>query len=472
MESVSVLTATNGAYLLPEIEVLEFKNAMRGTVLNAGDSDYENRRAIWNGMIDRRPSLIACCSGTADVVTAVKFARKHDLQFSIKSGGHHVTGKAVCDQGLMIDLSAMRQVVVNPDKRTVLVGGGATLGDIDHETQLYNLAVPLGAVSETGVAGLTLHGGYGHLSRRFGLSLDNLLSAEIVTADGKVVRASSDQNEDLFWALRGGGGNFGIVTSFEFRLHSVGPKTWLLFTIYPASSGKEGLKLLRDRMAKAPDELMVIAIFWNAPNEEFIPPEYRGKPVFIFLGNYSGPLKNGEKIIAPFRTMGKTVADLSAKMPFVDMQQLLDADYPDGRQYYWKSVYLDDLDDKAIDLLIKNAAKKPSVLSSLDIWALGGQINRVEPTSTAFSQRHAKYMIGIESNWNNRDEADANISWARNVYKDLLTNKNVGLYLNFPGLAEEGQDILKKTYGPNYKRLKKIKAKWDPDNFFKGFIEL
>jgi len=472
MENINALTAALKDYVLPYEEIVEFKNAMRGDVLTAGDTAYDERRSIWNGMIQRKPSLIACCSGTADVVTAVKFARKHNLSFSIRSGGHHVSGKAVCDKGMMIDLSNMNYVTVNPSNRTAYVGGGATLGDVDHETQLYNLAVPLGAVSETGVAGLTLHGGYGHLSRRYGMSSDNLVAAEVVTADGKVVRASADENEDLFWALRGGGGNFGIVTSFEFKLYPVGPKMWLLFSMYPAEMGKKGLKFLRDHMEKAPEELMVICVYWNAPNEDFIPKKYRGKPVFIYLGNYSGPSDKGEKAIAPFRQLGETVADLSGEMPYEEIQRLLDPDYPDGRHYYWKSAYLNDLDDKTIDLLHEKAAQRPSQLSSLDVWSLGGQINKIDPASTAFSQRQAKYMIGIEANWDNPSESEANVNWARDVYKAIHTSKDAALYLNFPGFGEEGQDLLRKAYGSNYDRLKKIKAKWDPDNFFKGFIEL
>lgn len=472
MKSITCLTSAAEEYALPAENVQEFKNAMRGSVYSADDGAYDERRAVWNGMIDRRPSLIACCTGTADVAAAVKFARKHNLHFSIRSGGHHVTGRAVCDQGLMIDLSDMCHVIVDRENRTAMVGGGATLGDVDHETQLHGLAAPLGAVSATGVAGLTLHGGYGHLARRFGMSSDNLLSAEVVTADGEVVRASADQNEDLFWALRGGGGNFGIVTTMEFRLHPVGPNIWLLFTIYPVADAKRGLTLLRDQMQKAPDELMMLGVFWNAPNEEFIPPEFRGRPVFIFYGNYSGPLEKGEKIIEPFRTMASPVADLSGQMPYEDIQRLLDADYPDGRRYYWKSVYLNELDDDAIDFLIEQAAARPSGISSLDVWTLGGRINRIDPTSTAFSQRQAKYMIGIESNWDNPVDSDANISWARAVYTGLHKNKEAGIYLNFPGFGEEGRDLLKNSYGPNYDRLRQVKAKWDPDNFFKGFIEL
>jgi len=472
MKSINFLTSAAEQYALSAEDLQEFKNAMRGAVYSVDDGPYHERRAVWNGMIDRKPSLIACCSGTADVAAAVKFARKHNLHFSIRSGGHHVTGKAVCDQGLMIDLSDMRQVFVDPYKRTAIVGGGATLGDVDHETQLHGLAAPLGAVSATGVAGLTLHGGYGHLARRFGMSSDNLLSAQVVTAEGIVVRASADRNEDLYWALRGGGGNFGIVTSMEFQLHPVGPHIWLLFTIFPFDDGKKGLQLLRDQMQHAPDELMMLAVFWNAPNEDFIPREYRGKPVFIFYGNYSGTQERGEKILEPFRTMSAPVADLSGRMPYEDIQRLLDADYPDGRHYYWKSVYLDELDDNAIDFIMAQAAARPSGISSLDVWTLGGKINRIDPSATAFSQRRAKFMVGIESNWDNPVDADANISWAKDVYSGLQKDNTTGLYLNFPGFGEEGRDILKKSYGPNYERLRQVKAKWDPDNFFKGFIEL
>jgi hypothetical protein len=471
MDNVTFINAASGECVVSAEELNDFKNAMRGEVLCADDPGYGKKRAIWNGMIDRRPSLIACCSGTADVAAAVKFARKHDLSFSVKGGGHHVTGRAVCDRGLMIDLSNMRQVFVDAENKTAIVSGGATLGDIDHETQLYGLAAPLGVVSETGVAGLTLHGGYGHLSRRFGMASDNVIGAEVVTADGKVVWTDASHNEDLFWALRGGGGNFGVVTSFKFRLHQVGPKVWLLFSIYPAASGPQGLRLLREQIDKMPEEMMVIVIFWNAPDVDFIPEEHRGKPVFIFLGNYSGPLEDGQKVLEPFRTMGTPIADLSGPLPFEEVQRLLDPDFPDGRKYYWKSAYLNELDDRAIDILAAKAAQRPSPISSLDVWTLGGQINRVDPTGTAFPQRKAKYMIGIESNWDHPEESEANIAWARDVHKSVM-NGHKGMYLNFPGFGEEGQDILRNSYGPNYDRLKKVKAKWDPSNFFKGVIEL
>ncbi len=472
MEEISVLTENTGNQMLPVFEVTLFKNAMHGPVLGTDDADYDERRAVWNGMIDRKPALIACCKDTDDVATAVKFARKHHLRFSIRSGGHHVTGKAVCDKGLMIDLSDMRQVTVDPVKQIATVGGGATLGDVDRETQHHSLAVPLGAVSRTGVAGLTLHGGYGRLSRKYGLASDNLLAAEVVTSRGKIVRASKNQHEDLYWALRGGGGNFGIVTSFEFQAHPVGQTMWGLLTIYPADCAKDGLKLMREQIENDAEELMVVAVLWTAPDEEFIPKKYRGQPAFIFFGNYAGPLKDGERALAPFRTMAKPIADLSAETPFVDLQQILDPDYPDGRQYYWKSAYLGDLDDRAIDAIVARAAERPSPLSSIDVWSLGGKIGRTGLTSTAFAQRESKYLIGIEANWLDPKANEANITWAKNVYDDIVKIKDVGQYLNFPGFGEEGQDALKKAYGPNYIRLKQVKTKWDPDNFFKGFIEL
>ena len=451
-------------------EIDEFKSQLRGDLIDRSSAGYDETRALWNGMIDRKPALIVHCSGAADIIAAVKFARKHDLKISVRGGGHHVAGKAVCDAGMVIDLSGMHAVQVDREKSTALVQAGARLADIDHETSAFGLAAPLGVVSATGVAGLTLHGGYGWQTRKYGLSLDNLMSVDIVTAEGKLLKASKNENPDLFWAIRGGGGNFGIVTSFEFKLNKMAPEVWLLLTIYPIEMAAKGLKLFNEYMTKAPDELGAIAIFWNAPNEDFIPADYRMKPVFIYVGCYTGPLKDGEKALAPLRQLGKPVADLSAPMPFEKVQQVLDVDFPNGRRYYWKSSYLDELNDESIAMLIDMAAKRPSPLSSLDVWALGGKVNRIDPTETAFFQRNHRYMIGIESNWDDANKNDANIEWPRSVFERLTSIFDAGIYMNFPGFGEEGDNLLKKTYGSNYKRLKQIKKKYDPDNFFNGFM--
>lgn len=472
MEALTALKSNGEAVNLPYKSIDDLRKNFKGGLFHSGDDRYEECRLIWNGMIDRKPAIIARCKSADDVVAAVRFARQHDLLISVRSGGHHVSGKSICDKGMVIDLYDMRGVRVDKDRQTAMVDGGAKLGDIDKETHKYGLVAPLGVVSATGVAGLALHGGYGWHSRKYGLSLDNILSMEVVTADGKLVKASADENPDLFWALRGGGGNFGIVTSFEFKLYPIGSKIWQLFTFHPVSDSKKCLEFMRDYMPDAPDELSVIGVFWNAPDEEFIPEKYRGQPVFIFLGCYTGSLEEGEKAIAPFRKLGTPVADLSEPVSFVDFQQLLDEDYPDGRNYYWKSSYINKLDGNTIDMLIDYAAKRPSPINSLDVWALGGKMSRIDSDSAAFYQRKSPFMIGMEANWDDPAQTDANVKWARNVYDDLMKTNDIGLYLNFPGFGEEGDDLLRKTYGPNYDRLKEIKKKYDPDNFFKGFISL
>jgi len=472
MESVKAKSITGDTLELPRQAIDELQNNFRGNIILESDPEYNECRTVWNGMINKKPFIIARCSGTADVMEAVKFARKHNLMISIRSGGHHVAGKSVCDDGIVIDLSDMRGVHVYPKTKTATVQGGATLGDIDHETFPFGLSAPLGVVSETGVAGLSLHGGYGWRSRKHGLALDNIRAAEVVTADGNLIRASKDENPDLYWGLRGGGGNFGIVTTFEFELHPIEKQSWLLMTFYPMDVAKKGMELFRERMPNAPEELGMIAVFWTAPNEEFIPEQWRGKPAFVLLGSYVGDLNKGEKELAPFRNLGTPIADLSAPMPFKDIQKVLDADFPGGRNYYWKSAYIDELSSSTIDMIIEKAGKRPSPLTSLDIWALGGKVSRVKKDETPFFRRDAKFLVNMESNWDDPDANDENVGWARDVFDDLVKRQDTSTYLNFPGFGEEGDDFLKKSFGPNYKRLKEVKAKYDPDNFFQGFIRL
>jgi FAD/FMN-containing dehydrogenase len=383
-----------------------------------------------------------------------------------------VAGHAVCDGGLVIDLSALRAVSVDPQRRTARAQGGAKLGDLDHETQAFGLAAPVGVVSATGVAGLTLHGGLGWLARRHGLSVDNLLSADVVTADGHFHRASPVEHPDLFWAVRGGGGNFGVVTSFEFRLHPVGPEVWLLLTMYPVERARAALQLFRSQLPKAPDELGVIGVFWSAPHLPEVPPAAQGSDVFIFLGCYSGPVEKGEQVLKPYRTLGAPLADLSGVTRFLDVQRALDADYPDGMLYYWKSTYLDHLDDEAVAALIDHAAARPSPITSLDVWGLGGAVSRVDPQATPFARRDAPFLLGIESNWQRPEDAPANLAWSRKVFQAMQRYSRGGSYLNFPGFAEEGESLVRGAYGVNYERLRRVKAQYDPDNLFCGNLNI
>lgn len=451
--------------------VEELRAALRGEVIVPSDDGYEEARRIWNGMIDKHPAIIARCTGAADVMAAVNFARERGVPLSVRGGGHNVAGKALCDDGLVIDLSPMHSVHVDPAARVVRAQGGATLGDIDHETQPFGLAVPLGVVSRTGVAGLCLHGGMGWLTRQHGLTLDNLIAVDIVTADGRQRHASETENADLFWALRGGGGNFGVVTSFEFRAHPIGPRVWFLAPMYPISQAMRILWDLDRFMEQAPEELAVLASLWTTPNGEPVPPEHREEPVIVLLGCYSGPFEKGEETLRPLRELGEPVADLSGPMPFAEMQTALDADYPDGMLYYWKSLYLTELSEETVDTLVRYAQKRPSSLSSIDVWFLAGAAMRIGPDRTAYARRDVPYAIGIESNWTDPTRSDANVAWARELF-DVLQPSSRGTYLNFPGFMEDADKLLQGAYGANYQRLQAIKAKYDPDNLFKGALNI
>lgn len=471
MQALKVQTITEGQVVLDADAVDKFARVFRGELIQPEDPDYEQARRVWNGLIDKRPALIARCTEATDVIAAVHFAREHDVLLSVRGGGHNVAGQAVCNDGLVIDLSPMRGVQVDPIRRTVHVQGGATLGDLDRAMQPFGLAVPVGLVSATGIGGLTLHGGMGWLTRKHGLTIDNLLSVKIVTADGQLRKASETEHADLFWALRGGGGSFGVVTSFEFRAHPVGPQVWFLGTIYPIAQAKRVLQFTRDFMARAPEDLGLLVSLWSAPDDEPIPKEYRRAPVLMLLGCYDGRPEAGQQITQPLRELGEVVADLSSRMPFEKLQTILDNDYPDGGLYYWKSAYLRELSDEAMDLLIGHTAARPSWQSSLDIWCLGGAMNRVAVDKTAFARRDMAYLIGIEANWTDPEQSDANIAWARGVFEDMQRFAH-GTYLNFPGFMEDADKLLQGAYEANYERLLAVKTKYDPDNLFHGALNI
>ena len=472
MRTLSIMSKDGTGESLSTDTVDHFKDNMRGDLIIPEDDQYESARKLWNGMIDKKPALIARCTGVEDVVTAVNFSKEHNLLFSIRSGGHNVAGTAIAEGGLVVDLSAMRNVTVDPDRRVAHAEGGVRLGDLDRETQKFNLAVPVGVVSATGVAGLTLHGGTGWLLRKHGLTIDNLLSVDIVTADGQLKKASENENSDLFWAIRGGGGNFGVVTGFEFKLHPVGPKVWMSVPMYPLERAKEVMSACCEYMQKAPEDLMVLGVYWSAPEVPEVPARYHGTPVVILLGCYTGPFEEGEKVIAPLREIGTPIADLSAPMTWVEAQQFLDEDYPDGAFYYWKSIYMDHLDSEVLEALSRHTAARPSPESSIDVWMLEGAMSRISPGDTAFFKRDAPYMLGIEANWHKREDATANIDWAKNVVKDMQRFTKGGSYLNFPGFVEEREALLQGSYGTNLERLRAIKAKYDPLNFFPGILNI
>jgi FAD/FMN-containing dehydrogenase len=472
MSNIQIKTRQGKTVELKEKVVNLLKDQLHGSLMAAEDDAYEEARKVWNGSINKKPALIARCAGPADVMTTVNFAREHQLLISVRAGGHNVSGASMNDGGLVIDVSQMRSVHVDQQSRTAWVEGGARLGDLDHETTAFGLAAPVGVVSETGVAGLTLHGGLGWLVRKHGMSVDNLKSIEVVTADGQLLKTSENEHEDLFWALRGGGGNFGVVTGFEFNLHPIEPMVSFLMPIYSLDDSLDVLKTCQEYLKTAPEELMVVGTYWTAPSIPEVPEKHQGKPVVILLGCYSGPMEQADEITSPLRKISEPIADLSTKVSWKEAQSLLDEDYPEGKYYYWKSIYLDRLDEEVIGVLDQHSRKRPSDESSIDIWFLGGAMTKVAPTETAIINRYYPFMIAIEANWNNEADSESNIAWARALYKDLETFSSGGKYLNFPGYMEDQEEMMRGAYGNNLERLNEVKNKYDPENLFSGLIRL
>jgi FAD/FMN-containing dehydrogenase len=443
-----------GGAVVDDALIDSFKADFRGQVIPPQDSAYDAARRIWNASIDRRPGLIARCAGTADVVHAVKFARANDLLVAVRGGGHNVGGRALCDDGIVIDLSAMKGVFVDARNRTARVQGGATLGDVDRETHLYDLAVPAGVVSKTGIAGLTLGGGVGWLVRKYGLTCDNLLSCEVVTAEGNVLTADHETHADLFWGLRGGGGNFGIVTSFLYRAHPVSTVLGGLLVHARDQAGRV-LRHHRDFMASAPEELTAYAGLISTPD---------GTPAVALVVCYCGDLKEGERVLHPLRGFGAPLLDAVQPMPFPAMQKLLDDAFPDGTYNYWKSTFINKLSDDVIDLIIEHANRPHSPLSGVVLELYGGAAGRVGPGDTAFAQRQAQYNVGIMAQWTSPAESEAHIRWTRDLSDALKPHSSGGYLLNF--LDAENPDAIKAAFGGNYARLAALKAKYDPTNFF------
>jgi FAD/FMN-containing dehydrogenase len=447
-----------------ERDTESLRTQFRGELLRPDDTGYDDARAIWNGMIDRRPALILRATGTADVVTAVNFARDHDLEIAVHGGGHNVAGNAVSDGGLMLDLSEMTGVSVDPEARTVRAQAGATLGDVDHETQSFGLATPLGVVTATGIAGLTLNGGYGHLSREHGLSVDNLTEVEIVTADGEIRTANDHQHEDLFWAIRGGGGNFGVVTAFEYDLHEVGPDVYQFFVWYHGDETATRLATFREWAATAPRTAGVLPFVAQVPAIEEFPEDARGESALVFFGCYRGDLDDAADVFGPLTAGADPIADFSGTVRYEDLQAALDEDYPDGLRYYWKSIYLGELTDEVVDLMIQYNETAPSALSTVDLWWLGDAVAEVPQDATAFWHRDKPFMVTFEANWEDPADDDANVEWAREGFAAFeALSVTGGRYGNFPGFAEDPAHLL---FGDNYDRLVEVKTRYDPENLF------
>jgi FAD/FMN-containing dehydrogenase len=426
-----------------------------GRVIRPGDAEYDQARRVWNGMIDKRPAAIARCATVQDVVTAVNFAREQGIAAAIRGGGHNAAGNAVCDDGLVIDLSGMRQVQVDPDARTARAQGGATWGDFDRATGQYGLATTGGAISTTGIGGLTLGGGLGILMRSYGMTCDNLRSVEIVTADGEVRTASATENPDLFWGVRGGGGNFGVVTTFEYQLHPVSTVLGGML-IHPAERAPEALRFMRDFNRTAPDELAVFTGMMTSPD---------GMPIVGFIVCYNGPVEEGEKVIAPLRQFGPPVADMVQPMPYVVIQSMLDEGFPSGQQVYWRSDFITRLEDDVIDTLVEQFQGITSPLSALLLEEFGGAVSRVGPDETAFPHRNSEYNLAIITRWLDPSEADRHIAWARQVHESIKPF-TAGTYVNY--LGQEGDARVRQAYGgATYDRLVALKNTYDPTNIFR-----
>jgi FAD/FMN-containing dehydrogenase len=451
---------------IDETVLEDFRDAFLGTLILPDDEGYDEARAVWNGMIDRRPALIARCSGAADVASAVRFAREHDLEIAVRGGGHNVAGTAVCDDGIVVDLSEMRAVCVDPGARTARVQGGALWGDVDRETQVHGLATTGGIVSHTGVAGLTLGGGIGWLMRKHGLTVDNLHSADVVTADGEFVRASSGEYPDLFWALRGGGGNFGVVTSFEFVLHEVGPEVLAGPVFWPADAAADVLRFYRDFASEAPGELGTVVRFGTVPPLPVVPEDLHWRPAVAVTTCYAGPVEEGRRVLRPLREHGTSLLDLVSRKPYTAHQSGLDSTVPHGWHYYWKSTDLPELSDDLIDVLVEHGFSAGSPRSYAVIFHLGGAVSRVPDDATAYAGRHAPHNINVNGVWRpDEDLAKSETEWTRRFF-DALEPYREGVYVNFLDADDETERV-HEAYGEcTYRRLAEIKAEFDPDNVF------
>jgi FAD/FMN-containing dehydrogenase len=443
------------------------KARLRGPVLQPGAAAYEESRTVWNGMIDRRPAVVARCLGVADVIECVRSARDAGLLLCIKGGGHNIAGLATADGGLMLDMSLMRGVWVDPRQRVAHAQAGCLLGDVDRETQVHGLAAVLGFVSLTGITGLTLGGGFGYLTRRWGWTADNVVGMDVVTADGRLVRASGDENQDLFWGLRGGGGNFGVVVGIDYTLYQVGPEIVGGVVAWPANEAPRVLDLYRSLVAQAPPELALVALMRPAPAAPWLPKEWHGKPIVALLACHSGKPEEGEKAVAPIKAFGKPIGDILIRRPYAQLQSLLDATQPKGRRYYWKSEYLPRIDAAICQKVMEHAARIQSPHSAVILFQLDGALNRLPEDHSPAGNRDARFVLNIAGSWEQADQDGANVAWAREAWRDMKQFSTGGTYLNFL-TEDDGTDRTEAALGPALQRLAKVKAAWDPMNLFRA----
>jgi len=442
------------------------RGAVDGDLLTPGSPDYDEARALWNGMIDRRPAVVVRCGGADDVASSVRFARERGLPIAVKGAGHNIAGSALVDDGLVIDLSGLDAVEVNPGSRTARVQPGATLGDVDAATQAHGLAVPTGINSTTGIAGLTLGGGFGWLSRRHGLTVDNLLSVELITAEGEHLHVSEEEHPDLFWALRGGGGNFGVVTSFEFRLQPVGPEVAAGLIVHPFVDAPRVMRRVRELAENASDGLSVWMVLRKAPPLPFLPEEWHGREVLVLAAMYAGDLDEGMRAMEPVRAVGEPIADVIGPHAFAEWQQAFDPLLTPGARNYWKSHDFAQLGDEAIDALVDYASRLPSDECEIFVAHLGGAVNRLPMDATAYPHRDADFVVNVHTRWQSPEEDDVCIGWARDFFDAMAPHATGGVYVNF--MPDDETDRVRAAYGSNYGRLARIKAEWDPENVLRA----
>ena len=441
------------------------QSQLRGSLCLPDEAGYEEARTIWNAMIDRRPAAVVRCRGAGDVMRAVRLAHDNGLLVAVRGGGHNISGNAVCEGGLLIDLSPMRSVRVDPKGRTARVEPGVTLGEFDKEAQTFGLATPLGINSTTGVAGLALGGGFGWLSRKLGFTVDNLISADVVTADGALVQASVTENPDLFWAIRGGGGNFGVVTSFEFKLHPVGPDLVSGLIVHPFARARELLAGYREVAAASPDDLTIWVVLRKAPPLPFLPAEVHGKDILVFAVCYAGEPGEADGALAPLRALGEPIADVIGVQPYAAWQTAFDPLLTPGAFNYWKSHNFTALSDGLFDTLIDYVGTLPTAECEIFIGQIGGASSRVAADATAYPHREAKFVMNVHTRWRERGDEQASIDWARGLFAASAPYATGGVYVNF--MPEDETDRVAQAYGSNYARLEALKTKYDPDNLFR-----
>jgi FAD/FMN-containing dehydrogenase len=466
------MSITGEQIVIPDEALDSFIGGIRGQVIRPGDAGYDETRRVWNGMIDKYPALIVRASGTADVAATVRFARENELLLTVRGNGHNVAGNAIADGALMLDLSGMRAVQVDPAARIARVQPGANWGDLDRETQLHGLATPGGQVSTTGIAGFTLAGGMGYIRRKYGLACDNLVGAEVVLADGSIVSTSETENSDLLWGLRGGGGNFGVVTSFEYRLYPIGPEVAFVSTIYALDDVEQILRGWRDYSEQAPDEVTPDFYVWGMPAAPDVPAEMVGMPIVFIAGMYAGPAAEGERMLKPLRELATPIADQSGIAPYVQIQSASDPLFPNGMLNYWKSVTLKTLDDDGIDTILRVSYERPTPQTLIALRYLGGAVSRVPEEATAYGNRSALYNLSIDATWTDPFRSEEMIGWTRRVWSKIQQETGAGVYLNFAGFAEENSKLAELAYRSNYDRLVALKRRYDPTNLFRTNVNI